>query len=113
MSMRLVCCFLAPAATALFNDKKDTEPIRIWVAGCATGEEAYSLAICLYEYFNESISNKKIQIFASDISEHVISKARSGIYQKKDLAGVSEARIKEFFTRIDGSYQINKELRQM
>ena len=97
----------------LFKDKTGTEPIRIWVAGCATGEEAYSLTICLHEYFKDSIANKKIQIFASDISEHVIAKARSGIYLKKDMAGLSEARIKEYFTRIDGSYQVNKELRQM
>ncbi len=97
----------------LFKDMKDDEPIRIWVAGCATGEEAYSLAICLHEYFKEAIANKKIQIFATDISEHVIAKARSGIYQKKDMAGMSESRIKDFFTRIDGSYQMNKEIRQM
>ncbi|HVG13533.1 MAG TPA: CheR family methyltransferase, partial [Chitinophagaceae bacterium] len=98
----------------LFKNKADAEPIRIWVAGCATGEEAYSLAICLHEYFKDNtIAHKKIQIFATDISEHVIAKARSGIYQKKDMAGISETRIREFFTRIDGSYQVNKEIRQM
>ncbi|MGZ5286858.1 MAG: CheR family methyltransferase [Flavisolibacter sp.] len=97
----------------LFHNKSDAEPIRMWVAGCATGEEAYSLAICLNEYFGENITNKKIQIFATDISEHVIAKARSGIYLKKDMVGVSESRIKEFFTRTDGSYQLNKEIRQL
>ncbi|MDQ6609776.1 MAG: PAS domain-containing protein, partial [Bacteroidota bacterium] len=97
----------------LFKDKTDAEPIRIWVTGCSTGEEAYSMAICLYEYFNETIQEKKIQIFATDISEQVIAKARSGIYLKKDMAGISDDRIKKFFTRIDGSYQMNKEVRQM
>lgn len=97
----------------LFSDRKDDEPIRIWVAGCSTGEEAYSIAICLHEYFEGAISNKKIQIFATDISEHVIAKARSGVYQKKDMAGISESRIKKYFTRIDGSYQMIKEIRQV
>jgi two-component system CheB/CheR fusion protein len=97
----------------LFKDKTDAEPVRIWIAGCATGEEAYSMAICLHEYLGDTIANKRIQIFATDISEHVIAKARIGIYQKKDMAGVSETRIKEFFTRMDGSYQVNKEIRQM
>ena len=97
----------------LFNELSTAEPIRIWVAGCSTGEEAYSLAICLHEYFGDTISNRKIQIFATDISEHVIAKARRGIYQKKDMAGISENRVKEFFTKIDGSYQVNKIIREM
>ena len=97
----------------LFKDKSDDDPIRIWIAGCSTGEEAYSMAICLHEYFTATINTKKIQIFATDISEHVIAKARSGIYLKKDMAGMSDIRVKKFFTRIDGSYQINKDIRQM
>jgi two-component system CheB/CheR fusion protein len=71
------------------------------------------MAICLHEYFGGAIINKKIQIFATDISEHVIAKARSGFYLRKDMAGVSEGQDKEFFTKIDGSYQVNKEVRQM
>ncbi|HTM92886.1 MAG TPA: CheR family methyltransferase, partial [Flavisolibacter sp.] len=97
----------------LFKNKSAAEPIRIWSAGCATGEEAYSLAICLHEYFGEEVAVRKIQIFATDISEAVIAKARSGFYQKKDMAGVSEERVKRFFTKVDGSYQVNKAIRQM
>jgi two-component system CheB/CheR fusion protein len=80
----------------LFKDKTEAEPIRIWVAGCSTGEEAYSMAICLHEYFNETVQDRKIQIFATDISEQVIAKARSGIYLKKDMAGISDTRIRNF-----------------
>jgi two-component system CheB/CheR fusion protein len=97
----------------LFKNKPAAEPIRIWSAGCATGEEAYSLAICLHEYFGDEIHSRRIQIFASDISEAVIAKARSGFYKKKDMAGVSEERVKKFFTKTDGSYQVNKAVRQM
>lgn len=97
----------------LFKEKIETEPIRIWVAGCSSGEEAYSIAICLHEYFGDAVQDRKIQIFATDVSEGIISKARSGIYQKKDMAGISDSRIRKFFTRIDGSYHVNKEIRQM
>ncbi|RYG49074.1 MAG: histidine kinase, partial [Chitinophagaceae bacterium] len=82
----------------LFKDRAVAEPIRIWVAGCSTGEEAYSIAICLLEYFTEEIWKKKIQIFATDISEQVIAKARRGIYLKKEMAGISDTRIRNFFT---------------
>ena len=97
----------------LFSEKPLTEPIRIWVAGCSTGEEAYSIAISLHEYFGDTIESRNIQVFATDISETAISKARRGIYQKKDMAGLGEARIKQFFTKIDGSYQVNKMIRQI
>lgn len=97
----------------LFKEKPSSEPIRIWVAGCSTGEEAYSIAICLHEYFGDSIANRRIQIFATDLSETVIAKARRGIYQKSDIAGLPEARVRQFFTRIDGSYQVNKAIRAM
>ena len=97
----------------LFSEKPLTEPIRIWVVGCSTGEEAYSIAISLHEYFGDTIESRNIQVFATDISETAIAKARRGIYQKKDMAGLGEARIKQFFTKIDGSYQVNKMIRQI
>lgn len=97
----------------LITEKTAAEPIRVWVAGCSTGEEAYSVAICLYEFLQEKGIPNKVQIFATDISEVVIAKARSGIYLKKDMAGLSEARVKQFFTKMDGSYQVNKVIREM
>ena len=97
----------------LFKDKRETDVIRLWCAGCSTGEEAYSMAICLHEYFGPEIVTRKIQIFATDISDEAIIKARSGVYLKTDLAGVSEKRLKDFFTKNDGSYQVNKSIREV
>ncbi len=97
----------------LIKDKTSVNPIRIWIAGCSTGEEAYSMGMCLYEYLGDKTSNIKIQIFATDISEQAIAKARSGIYNKRQLEGVSEQRLQQFFTKTDGYYQIKKIIRDM
>ncbi len=87
------------------------ETIRIWVAGCSTGEEAYSIAICIKEFLGES--RQRVQIFATDLSEPAIAKARVGIYFTNELTKVSPERLEQYFTRINGSYQVNKALREM
>ena len=88
--------------------------LRIWIAGCATGEEAYSIAISIHEYLvvkgNKDI---KVQIFASDISEKCITKARTAIYSAQDVQHVSPARLQNYFTKRDGHYHINKVIRDM
>lgn len=88
--------------------------LRIWIAGCATGEEAYSIAISLHEYLSDK-NNKdiKVQIFASDISEKCITKARTAIYSAQDVQHVSAARLQNYFTKRDGHYHINKAVRDM
>lgn len=91
------------------NNKIDT--IRIWVAGCSTGEEVYSIAICIKEFLGEK--QCRVQIFATDISEPAIAKARSGVYTKSELQEVSPSRLQEFFTKIEGGYQVNRNLRDM
>lgn len=92
--------------------KGDNEGIRMWVAGCSTGEEAYSLAIALHEYLKDNnAADIKVQIFASDISEHVIAKARTGIYNHQDIQNIPEHLIKNYFTKIEGVYHINKVIR--
>ena len=68
----------------LLKNKLENEPIRIWIAGCSTGEEAYSIVICLYEYLGDRVSTSKIQVFATDISEMAIAKARNGIYKRNE-----------------------------
>ncbi len=98
---------------ALINKKNNDEALRIWVAGCATGEEAYSMAICLLEQYGDKTTAMKIQIFATDISENAIAKARTGIYGKNELEGISSSRLQQFFTKLDGSYQVNKSIRDM
>lgn len=77
----------------LIKNKNTVNPLRLWIAGCSTGEEAYSMGMCLHEYLGDNIANIKIQIFATDISEKSIAKARSGLYHKRELDGVSDARL--------------------
>ncbi|GAB2556891.1 chemotaxis protein CheB [Spirosoma areae] len=91
--------------------KTTDDPIRIWVAGCSTGEEAYSIAMCFTEYLGDR--QERVQLFATDLSEPAIAKARTGIYTKAEVEGVSPKRMLEFFTKINGSYQINKSVRDM
>jgi two-component system CheB/CheR fusion protein len=94
------------------------EPIRIWVPGCATGEEVYSLAICLHEFLAarpRSSSFPTLQFFATDISSRVLEHARAGIYPLSALSGVSAVRLQRFFTPVDRerhSYRIAQEIRK-
>ncbi len=100
----------------ILKNKPAGESIRVWVAGCSTGEEAYSMAICLTEFLNSNSltkSDKRVQIFASDINEPAIDKARSGIYSKTELEGVSEKRLSEFFTKNNDRYQVKRQIRDM
>ncbi|MGY3053266.1 two-component system CheB/CheR fusion protein [Pedobacter sp. UYEF25] len=109
-SFELLCSIIFPR---LLDQKPGDEPLRIWVAGCATGEEAYSMAICIHEYLGDKGEVRKIQIFASDVSAVAIAQARSGIYQSADLEGISPVQLKHYFTRLDGSYRINRDIREM
>ncbi|MDQ3051299.1 MAG: PAS domain S-box protein [Bacteroidota bacterium] len=98
---------------ALLKSKPAEDTIRFWIAGCSTGEEAYSLAICLHELLGKKLSGKTIQIFASDISEPAIKKARAGIYSKAEVQTVSEERLINYFTKFDGSYKVITAIRDM
>src|SRR5271154_4511133 len=103
---------------ALFEGRKPDNPVRVWVAGCSTGEEAYTIAITLLEYLwthtrNISQAATAIQIFATDISETALDRARTGIYAEASLAEMSAERLKRFFVRQDGGYQVNKSVRDM
>ncbi len=89
------------------------ETIRVWVAGCATGEEAFSIAISLQEYLDETGAAFPVQIFASDISLAAIEKARTGRYLENIAADLTPERLNRYFTKIEGGYQINKNLREM
>ncbi len=97
----------------LLKRKKTGESLRIWVPACATGEEAYSIAMMLLEIQGSQTTNTPVQIFATDLSEQAISKARIGVYTKKDLETVSPKRIQRFFTKTDGSFRVNKAVRDM
>ena len=98
---------------AILKNKLINEPIRIWIAGCSTGEEAFSIAICLKEFLGEKSSKIKIQIFASDISEKAIKKARTAIYTKANLEKLSENQRNNYFVKNNGNYEVNKMIRDM
>jgi len=98
---------------ALFKNRKQNDPIRIWIPGCATGEEAVSFAICILEFLGEKAITTQIQIFATDLNEKAIEKARSGIYLKSALQNVSPSRLRRFFMKTDGKYQVIKSIRDM
>ncbi len=95
------------------KDKSPGVPIRIWVAGCATGEEAYSIAICLLEFLETQPIKPPIQIYATDISESAIEKARLGIYKHSQMQDISPERLQRFFIRQDDGYQISKSVREL
>lgn len=101
------------ALPALIKSKTSNESLRIWSVGCSTGQETYSLAILLHEFFELAVQRPKIQIFATDISEVAIMRARTGLYSANDLSTVSPERVEKFFTRTEIGYQINKSIRDI
>jgi two-component system CheB/CheR fusion protein len=97
----------------LMKDRVSQNPLRIWVPGCSTGEEAYSLAICLLEYLGDALAQTPVQIFATDVSEAAIEKARAGIYVDNIAQDVSPERLRRFFVKTDGNYHVTKAVRDM
>jgi two-component system, chemotaxis family, CheB/CheR fusion protein len=93
--------------------KQPREPIRIWIPACSTGEEAYSIAMILVEALGERAASTTIQIFATDLSEAAITRARMGVYAENDLADVHPKRIQRFFSKVDSHYRIVKSIRDL
>jgi chemotaxis methyl-accepting protein methylase len=96
----------------LLKGKNSENQLRIWVAGCATGEEAYSLAILCAEKTGGILDSPKIQIFATDIDETAIAEAREGLYSINDLADISQERLRRFFIKEGDDYRIRREVRE-
>lgn len=97
----------------LFEGKGRGDSVRVWVPGCATGEEAYSLAILLREQLDGMGETPQVQVFATDIDELAIGTARSGRYPATLLDGLSPERRSRYFTRHESSYVVTKELRDL
>jgi two-component system CheB/CheR fusion protein len=97
----------------LLKDRRSSDAIRLWVPGCATGEEAYSTAITLTEYLESKKISMPVQIFATDLDEKAITRARVGMYSRNAVAEISSSRLEKYFQRIDGHYQIDKSVRDM
>ena len=100
--------------------KPEDGPLRVWVPGCSTGQEVYSLAMVILEFLwaydkkrkAPTIPQMTVQIFATDISDFALDRARSGIYAANEVLGISEERLTRFFVRHEGGYQIHKSVRE-
>jgi two-component system CheB/CheR fusion protein len=98
---------------SLVKNRAPGQPLRVWVPGCSTGEEAYSIAISLQEFLGNKKADTQIQIFATDISEAAIEKARAGFYPKNIEEEVSPERLRRFFAKAEHGYRINEATRGM
>lgn len=98
---------------ALVQDREANAPVRIWVVGCSSGEEAYTIAIELLEFLESQAQSVGIKIFATDVSMAALDKARLGIYPESISADVSPERLRRFFMRVETGYQISKSIRDL
>ncbi|MHB1117359.1 CheR family methyltransferase [Sideroxydans sp.] len=97
----------------LFQDKPDGYVFRVWVAGCASGEEAYSVAILLRELMEETRPEFKIQLYATDLDDDAIAIARAGVYPPNIAQDISPERLRRFFTKEPSGYRVKKDIREM
>jgi two-component system CheB/CheR fusion protein len=97
----------------ILGGRSTSDPVRVWVPGCSTGEETYSHAISLVEMLSELRIEVPIQIYGTDLSESAIQRARSGTYKETISAEISEVRLQRFFHKVPGGYQISKSIRDM
>ena len=98
---------------ALLKNRSPEGPIRVWVPGCSTGQEAYSIAMCLIEAISQLPLPVPIQLFGTDLSEQVLALARSGVYQENELADVSQDRRSKFFVQVETGYRVVKSVREL
>ncbi|HEX7899652.1 MAG TPA: chemotaxis protein CheB [Planctomycetota bacterium] len=99
---------------ALLQNRPDQEPLRLWIPGCSTGEEAYSILIALVEYLQDAGRHFDVQLFGTDVSERATDKARAGLFDPGIQAEVSAERLSRFFTPGDGgTFRVAKSIRDL
>ena len=96
----------------LFGDKGAQDSVRVWVPGCATGEEAYSVSMLLCDYASSTTDPPGIQVFATDLDPLAIARAREGLYSEAEVADVPEELLQRFFQHGNGSYRIRRDVRE-
>ena len=108
-------CFAAlqEQLPALFGGKGPNDTVRVWVVACATGEEAYSIAILLSEYMRTLDAPPIVQVFATDLDQEAVQVAREAVYPPAIVADVSEERLRRFFVKESRGYRVRRELREM
>ena len=103
---------LTTAISQCVQNRTGDEPFRVWVPGCATGEEAYSLAITVFEVLQASGRGAAMQVFGTDISESAIDAARAGVYPETIQADISPERLRRHFSRVDRGFRIDQQIRE-
>jgi two-component system, chemotaxis family, CheB/CheR fusion protein len=107
-------CLQREVFPELVKDRTADKSVRIWVSGCSTGQEAYSLAMAFLEFTAKAGINVPLQIFATDLNEATLERARTGLYANALLQNMSKERLKRFFTEeSDGHYRISKSVREL
>ncbi len=96
----------------LFRDKGPHDAVRVWVAACATGEEAYSVAMLLAEHARTLDAPPRLQVFATDLDEEIVKRARDGVYPEAIATDVSEERLRRFFIKEPRGYRVRVDLRE-
>jgi two-component system CheB/CheR fusion protein len=97
----------------LLERREQNDSIRVWLPGCSTGEEAYSLAMVTTEFFDNRADFPPIQIFSTDVSERVLEIARKGVFGADIEATITKERLQRFFSKTERGYQINKQIRDL
>ncbi|HEU5235513.1 MAG TPA: chemotaxis protein CheB, partial [Pyrinomonadaceae bacterium] len=97
----------------LLKGRSPDDEMRVWVIGCSTGQEAYSIAMAFLEYSSGVSQNIRLQVFATDLNDALLEKARAGLYPKSLVQDVSRERLRRFFVEEDGGYRISKTVREM
>ena len=95
----------------LFAGKTATDQVRVWVAGCASGEEAYSVTMLLLDHARTLDHPPSIQVFATDSDEHAIARARRGVYPQTIATEIAPEHLERFFTREEDHYRVEQELK--
>ena len=98
---------------AIVTNRGPEQSVRMWVAGCSTGEEVYSLGMTLLEFFDDHPDAPRISIYGTDINEQSLRKARTAFYSARAVSGVTPERLARFFTAVPGGYKIVKSLREL
>jgi two-component system, chemotaxis family, CheB/CheR fusion protein len=98
---------------SLIQHHRQNDPVRVWTLGCSTGQEAYSIAMAFTEFCDKIPRAPKLQIFATDLNEPLLEKARHGLYTRSQVTDISPARLKRFFVEEQGGYRVCKSLREM
>jgi two-component system CheB/CheR fusion protein len=93
--------------------QRGDDPLRFWVVGCSTGQEAYSIAMTFVEAAEKAPRMRKLQVFATDVNDALLEKARRGLYAKSLVADITPLRLRRFFVETEGGYRVSKTLRDM